>query len=237
MAAQPSVCFVVPCYNEEDNVAATVESVRGAMRRDDNYEIILVDDCSTDRTLERMQALSAADARIRVLHNPVNLGFGGAYKRGMAAARAKYVMMLPGDDGFPAESIAEVICHAGEADIIIPIVTNTGVRSWHRALASRAFTTLLNWMFWLNVGYYNGAVLQRTALLHRIEIKTNSFAYQAEALVKLIARGATYTHCRVAIQERAAGRSSALSLKNQLAVWKTILHLLATVGFFRLWAH
>jgi hypothetical protein len=55
--------------------------------------------------------------------------------------------------------------------------------------------------------------------------------------VKLIARGATYTHCRVAIQERAAGRSSALSLKNQLAVWKTILHLLATVGFFRLWAH
>jgi hypothetical protein len=70
-------------------------------------------------------------------------------------------------------------------------------------------------------------------LLHAIEIRTNSFAYQAEALVKLIAQGATYTHCHVRIQDRAAGRSSALRLKNQMAVWKTILHLLAEVGLFR----
>jgi uncharacterized membrane protein YbhN (UPF0104 family) len=237
LAAQPSICFVVPCYNEEDNVAVTVGSIRGAMAGDENYEIILVDDCSTDRTLQRMHALSATDARIRVLHNPVNLGFGGAYKRGMAAARAKYVMMLPGDDGFPAASIAEVIRHAGRADIIIPIVTNAGVRRWYRVLASRGFTTLLNWLFWLDVGYYNGAVLQRTALLHGIEIKTNSFAYQAEALVKLIAKGATYTHCCVTIQERGVGRSSALSLKNQFEVWRTILHLMRTIGLFRLWAH
>lgn len=237
MITQPSVCFVVPCYNEENNVLPTVQSIRGAMVGDDNYEIILVDDCSTDKTLECMQALSADDARIRVLNNQVNLGFGGAYKRGMAAAVAKYVMMLPGDDGFPAESIAEIIRHAGEADIIIPVVTNTGVRSWHRALASRGFTTLLNWLFWLDVGYYNGAVLQRTDLLHGIEIKTDSFAYQAEGLVKLIANGATYTHCHVVIKERAAGQSSALSLKNQLAVGKTVLHLIARVGIFRLWTH
>jgi hypothetical protein len=141
-------------------------------------------------------------------------------------------MMLPGDDGFPGQSIAEIVSHAGEADIIIPIVTNPGARSWLRAFASKGFTTLLNWTFWLDVGYYNGAVLQRNELLRTIEITTNSFAYQAEALVKLIARGATYEHCFVRIQERAAGRSSALSLKNQIAVWKTILHLLAVVGMF-----
>jgi hypothetical protein len=142
-------------------------------------------------------------------------------------------MMLPGDDGFPAQSIAEIISHAGEADIIIPIVTNPGARSWFRAFASKGFTTLLNWLFWLKVGYYNGAVLQRNDLLRSIEIKTDSFAYQAEALVKLIARGATYKHCFVRIQERAAGRSSALRLNNQVAVAKTILHLLGQVGLFR----
>jgi hypothetical protein len=141
-------------------------------------------------------------------------------------------MMLPGDDGFPGQSIAEIISHAGDADIIIPIVTNRRARHWLRAFASKGFTTLLNWAFWLNVGYYNGAVLQRNELLCSIEITTNSFAYQAEALVKLIARGATYKHCYVSIQERAAGRSSALSLKNQIAVWRTILHLLAVVGLF-----
>ena len=232
MADQPTFCFVIPCFNEEDNVEPTVGSVREAMDSRGDYEIVLVNDASTDRTLERMQALAAADPRIRILDNPSNLGFGGSYKRGARAASATYVMMLPGDDGFPGQSIAEIVSHAGEADIIIPIVTNPRARSRLRAFASRGFTTLLNWTFWLNVGYYNGAVLQRNDLLRGVEITTNSFAYQAEALVKLIARGATYQHCYVSIQERAAGRSSALSLKNQIAVWRTILHLIAVVGLF-----
>jgi glycosyltransferase involved in cell wall biosynthesis len=231
MASLPTFCFVIPCFNEEDNVGPTVGSIREAMGSRGDYEIVLVNDASTDHTLERMQAL-AADPRIRVFDNPYNLGFGGSYKRGARAATATYVMMLPGDDGFPGQSIAEIISHAGEADIIIPIVTNPGARSRLRAFASKGFTTLLNWAFWLNVGYYNGAVLQRNELLRTIEITTNSFAYQAEALVKLIAGGATYKHCYVSIQERAAGRSSALSLKNQIAVWRTVLHLLAVVGLF-----
>jgi glycosyltransferase involved in cell wall biosynthesis len=233
MTVQPSICFVVPCFNEEDNVGPTVESIRAAAGPERPFEIVLVDDCSTDLTLERMQALARDDRRVRLLHNPVNLSLGGAYKRGVAIAQADYVTMIPGDDGFPADSIAEIIRHAGEADIIIPVVTNSAVRTWYRAVASKGFTTLLNWLFWLNVGYYNGAVLHRTALLRTIEIKTNSFAYQAEALVKLIARGATYMHCYVSIQERAAGQSSALSMKNQVEVWKTILHLVTTVGMFR----
>jgi glycosyltransferase involved in cell wall biosynthesis len=233
MTVQPSICFVVPCFNEEDNVAPTVESIRTAAGPERTFEIVLVDDCSTDLTLERMQALAQADPRIRVLHNPVNLSLGGAYKRGVAVAEADYVTMIPGDDGFPADSIAEIIRQAGKADIIIPVVTNSAVRTWYRAVASKGFTTLLNWLFWLNVGYYNGAVLHRTALLRTIDIKTNSFAYQAEALVKLIARGATYIHCYVSIQERAAGRSSALSVRNQVEVWRTIIHLVTTVGIFR----
>jgi glycosyltransferase involved in cell wall biosynthesis len=228
----PRFCFVIPCFNEEDNVEPTVGSVRDAMGERNEYEVIFVNDASTDHTLERMHHLAAEDPRIRVLDNPFNLGFGGSYKRGAHAATATYVMMLPGDDGFPGQSIAEIISHAGDADIIIPIVTNRGARHWFRAFASNGFTALLNWMFWLDVGYYNGAVLQRNELLRTIEIRTNSFAYQAEALVKLIARGATYKHCYVSIQERAAGRSSALSLKNQIAVWGTILHLLAVVGLF-----
>jgi glycosyltransferase involved in cell wall biosynthesis len=233
MSAVPTVSFVIPCFNEEKNVSATVASVREGMRTRDDYEIILVNDASTDRSLDRMQALAVVDPRIRVLDNPFNLGFGGSYKLGARAASATYVMMLPGDDGFPGDSIAEILAHAGEADIIIPVVTNPGARSAFRAFASKGFTMLLNWMFWLDVGYYNGAVLQRNDLLRTVEISTNSFAYQAEALVKLIARGATYTHCYVRIKDRAAGRSSALRLKNQLAVWKTILHLLTEVGLFR----
>ncbi len=181
MTTLPTFCFVVPCFNEEGNVKPTVGSIRAAMGARSDYEIILVNDASTDRTLEEMRALAAEDPRIRVLNNPTNLGFGGSYKRGAGFATATYVMMLPGDDGFPGQSIAEVLGHAGEADIIIPIVTNRGARHWLRAFASKGFTALLNWTFWLNVGYYNGAVLQRNELLRSIEITTNSFAYSRAA--------------------------------------------------------
>ena len=233
MTGQDLISFVVPCFNEEGNVAPTVESIRQVMSKHGDHEIILVDDCSRDRTLERMHALAEADSRIHVVHNPVNLGLGGSYKRGVAAAQGTHVIMVPGDDGFPADSIDEILRHACQADIVIPVVTNPGARTWFRAFASRCFTTLLNGVFWLDVGYYNGAVLHRTDLLRGIEIRTDGFAYQAEALMKLIARGATYTQCAVQIQDRAAGRSSALSLKNQITVWKTIAHLLAEVGVFR----
>jgi dolichol-phosphate mannosyltransferase len=233
VTARETISFVVPCFNEEDNVVATVEAIREAVPKQNDYEVILVDDCSRDRTLERMQALADIEPRLRVVHNPVNLGLGGSYKRGVAMAQGQYVIMIPGDNGFPTESIGEILRHAGQADIVIPVVTNPGARTRFRAFASRCFTLLLNWVFWLDIGYYNGAVLHRTGLLRAIEIKTNGFAYQAEALVKLIARGASYTQCHVPIQERATGRSSALSRRNQIAVWKTIFHLLGSVGVFR----
>jgi glycosyltransferase involved in cell wall biosynthesis len=61
MATVPTFCFVIPCFNEEDNVGSTVASVREGMGGRDDYEIILVNDASTDRTLERMQALASTD--------------------------------------------------------------------------------------------------------------------------------------------------------------------------------
>ena len=233
MTERPWISFVVPCFNEEENVAATVTSARSAMPPDRDYEIILVDDCSTDHTLERMRVLASTDPCIKVVHNPVNLSLGGSYKVGVAFARGQYVIMIPGDDGFPTQAIREIFRHAGQADMVIPFAANPGVRSWFRALASKVFVALLNCIFWLDVKYYNGAVLHRTDVLRSIEIRTNGFAYQAEALVKLIAGGASYLHCRVEIRERAAGRSSALSRKNLITVWKTIVNLLVDVGLFR----
>jgi glycosyltransferase involved in cell wall biosynthesis len=194
------------------------------------YEVILVDDCSRDATLERMHELAKGDGRIRVLHNEVNRGLGGAYKRGMGAARLEHVILVPGDNGFPAASLAAILDRAGSADIVIPYVVNQGARTRFRQIASSGFTTILNLLFGLSVRYYNGAVLHRTRLVQAIDIGTDGFAYQAEALVKLIAGGATYAHCPVTIQERVEGRSSALRLKTQLEVGRTILRLARTVG-------
>ncbi len=218
--------FIVPALNEGKAVSRTVRSIKTAgesLLQD--FEIVLVDDGSTDDTGAIMERLAAEDSRVRVLHNWPNLGLGGAYLRGVEGARHEYVMLVPGDDCFPPESLTPIIEKMGSAEIVIPYVLNTEVRPWSRRLLSAAFTKGLNFLFGIDVPYYNGLVLHRRDLIKSANISTHSFAYQAEALIKLLSRGHSFTSVGVLLHERSSGGSKALRLKNVRQIVSTILRL------------
>jgi dolichol-phosphate mannosyltransferase len=221
-----AVSFVVPALNEEHNIADTVGEVRRGARNLDDFEVVLVDDGSRDRTGAIMDVLAAADPRVRVMHNPANRGLGGAYKVGVANVRLPYVIMIPGDNCHPAECIEIILEKIGRADIVIPYVDNTNVRTLTRRLISNAFTQLLNTLFRQNVPYYNGVVLHRTDLIRSIEIETDGFAYQAEALIKLLRRGATSVSVPIRLSEHGDRRTRAFRIANVITVGKTIWRLL-----------
>jgi cellulose synthase/poly-beta-1,6-N-acetylglucosamine synthase-like glycosyltransferase len=74
-----SITVFFPLYNEEDNIHAAVGSAAEILETlTDDYEILLINDASTDRTGALADALSTADPRIRVVHHPRNLRLGGA---------------------------------------------------------------------------------------------------------------------------------------------------------------
>jgi len=224
---RPQVTFVVPCYNEAKNVCATLQEIELAFRESglSSYEIVVVDDCSTDNTNEIVAARAKHDSCVRLITNRKNLGFGGAYKTGIARARGTYVIMVPGDNAHPHEGITPILQQAGTADIIVPYVKNPAARSWFRRVGSLGFTALVNTLFGLDVPYFNGLVLHKTDLLRTIDIQTDGFAYQAEALVKLLCKGYSFRKVPVEIAERQEGRSSALSPRNMLHVAKAIFEL------------
>jgi len=213
---QPTVSFVVPCYNEQANIAAAVTEIEAAAHEAllPSFEIVVVDDCSVDRSRELVTQLAAEKSHLRLVANPQNLGFGGAYKTGVRNARGNYVIMIPGDNSHPSSGITPILRRVGEADIVIPYASNPEARSVARQVLSSAFTRLVNLLFGLKIAYFNGCVLHKTDHLKQIEIRTNGFAYQAEALVKLIRAGANYTEIPVAISERSNGKTSAFKLKN-----------------------
>src|SRR6516164_6071404 len=93
-----SVSFVVPALNEEKVVEQTIRDIHSHVNRlVQTNEIILIDDGSTDRTGQIMDALARELTNIRVLHNRPNIGLGASYQRGVSEARYDYVMMLCGD--------------------------------------------------------------------------------------------------------------------------------------------
>ncbi len=235
LSEKPKVSFIVTALNEEVRLEATIneiyKSVDGLV---DEFEVVMVNDGSTDKTGEIMERLAAADARLRVIHNPKNLNLGGAFKRGLQDVKLDYIMWLPGDNGAPAPTVRPVLEKVGQADIVVPYLADPRNRSLPRRFVSRSYTLLLNTLFGLKLRYYNGIVVHRRDLLQSIEISTNSFACFAEALIKLLRRGSSYVEVGYISTERPAeaGRSSAFRLKNVVNVVKTIWYLYATCVLF-----
>jgi glycosyltransferase involved in cell wall biosynthesis len=108
----PQVSIVLPAYNEQDAVAGVIEAVRRVMDATRwTYEILLVDDCSTDATAERARAAGA-----RVIRHPVNRGSGAARRTGILEARGEIIVMLDADGSYDPATIPQLLEHFPEYD-------------------------------------------------------------------------------------------------------------------------
>lgn len=221
-----SVTFIVFALNEESRIAATVDTLNKAVADNylSNYQIVLVNDGSIDRTGETMNMLAASDDRIVVHHNVKNLGQGGAYKAGLKLATCDYVMAIAGDNAASVNSIRSTISGVGDADVILPYPANPGSRVFIRRFGSSAFTALINFLFRLRVPYYNGAVF-RTKLVQNLPVRSNGYAFFAEMVVKTLSKGATHINVPVIYPESLTSHSSALKTKNLYYVLRDVVIL------------
>lgn len=219
--------FIVPALNEEAKIEDAVHTVLEAVgnSRVSEYEIILVNDGSTDGTGEIMEKQAHGHDRIKVLHNERNLGLGGAYKQGVRVARYEYVMIVAGDNCMPASDITLALNRLGEADIILQYLTNPKLRPLGRRIASRTFTLIVNTLFGLHIRYYNG-MIPRRKILRTITISSDSYAFLAEAVVKLVKAGYSYVQVGIPNTPVMRGRSVALQPKRLWGVFIAIVNLL-----------
>jgi len=222
--------IVVPAYNEEKNLEPTIVNLTKASHKlKGSYEIIVVDDNSTDQTESVARRLEQKYPSVRLIKNTVNLGFGGAYKRGVENARLSYVLMVPGDDAYPISSLERIFEKVGSADIVMSYTSNLQVRSFGRRLISKGFVHIMNLLFGLRLKYYNGVSVLPTTTAQNIKF-SSGFSYAAENLVRLIKlRGFTYEQVPCEITERKDGKSSALRLKNIWSVFSGVSKLLVDV--------
>jgi dolichol-phosphate mannosyltransferase len=122
MSREPRLVSVVaPMYDEEETVDVFYERVRAALDGVE-FELVLVDDASGDRTPELLDRLADADPRVRVLHLSRNFGHQAALTAGLEHARGDVVAMLDGDLQDPPELIPTMLDHwRGGSDVVFGV--------------------------------------------------------------------------------------------------------------------
>jgi len=189
----------------------------------DEYEVIIIDDGSTDETGRIAETLCDENEHIAVVHHDRPHCLGGAFRKGISLAKMKYVTAVHGKGGTAAEALEAIWSRAGQADMVIPYILNAGERSPIRRLVSNAFRTLVNALFRLHVRYYLHHVLFRTRDLAAVTIRTDSYAFQAEAIVKLLRRGRSYVEVGVCDEFGEGGPSRSYRPRNVWGVAKFLL--------------
>jgi glycosyltransferase involved in cell wall biosynthesis len=112
------VSVIMPAFNAEPFIAAALASAQAQTETD--IEILVINDCSTDRTVEIVQTLGEADSRIRLFNMPVNSGPAAARNRGFSLARGKWIALLDADDGFHPRRLEQLLALAESkgADVV-----------------------------------------------------------------------------------------------------------------------
>lgn len=228
-----SVSIIIPAFNEEGNLEGAVKDVVVAVNSANiqDYEILIFNDCSADKTGAVADELAKKNKKIRVIHNPKNMGMGYNYRKGAELAKNEYVVMVPGDNEVEGKSIGNLFSQVSEADLIISYTANPEIRPYLRQVISRTYTKLMNFLFGLNLRYYNGICLIRKDLLKQVEMTTFGFAYMAEILTKLIKAGRSFVEVPMLIRPRAYGEVSVFRLKSIIGVARAILSLFWKVQF------
>ena len=112
------VSIIMAAYNSEKTILQSVESV--IRQTYQNWELIIVDDCSTDNTFDCIQKLSKKDKRIRVIQNKMNKGVSYTRKHGLLESKGKWIAILDSDDIWVKDKLEKQILIQREknADLI-----------------------------------------------------------------------------------------------------------------------
>lgn len=143
----------LPVYNEEANIKNTYKNVKENLEKNvSEYEIILVDDGSKDKSPEICDELAKKDKHVKVIHHNPNMGYGAAVKSGLYAAQMPWISFIDSDGQFNFEEISHFIDTQKNtgADCVIGYYLDRKV-SAIRKLNSKIWQTIVNILFGLNV--------------------------------------------------------------------------------------
>ncbi|MBN2585844.1 MAG: glycosyltransferase family 2 protein [Candidatus Fermentibacteraceae bacterium] len=181
------VSFFCPAYNDEGNIRRTVESALATFRSLAlDHEIVIVEDGSPDGTAEISDGLAEEYDTVRVVHHPVNRGYGGALRSGFESARNFELVTYTDGDGQYDFSEFGLLLDSWEDGVCVVGYRLERAEGFRRDFQNRVYGLILRMLFGLSVKDVNCSMkLFQRDHLDSIDIRSDSSFLDAEILIKL----------------------------------------------------
>lgn len=186
-----SLSIFMPAYNEEGNIAATIMDATKAVKTvTNNYEIIVVNDGSRDKTEEIVTGLARLDPHIRLINHSQNKGYGAAVKTGMKACRKDWIFFTDSDGQFHYDELKKFVIATQSADLVMGY-RKKRMDPFHRVFVAQVLLKIWNFvLFGLTVRDVDCAYkLFRREVRDAVKLKTESAITVSEFIIKAKAHG------------------------------------------------
>ncbi len=199
-AKKYEVTVLLPAYNEEQAIAGTIQKIRELYP---DFEILVVDDGSTDNTLK-----VAMDAGANVWPHPYNIGNGAAVKTGLRMAQGEWIVMMDADGQHRAEDIARLLEYKDSFDMVVGARTSRSETRLHRDIANKLYNWFASYVTKFRVeDLTSGFRLVRASTVRQfIYLLPNTFSYPSTLTMGYLRSGRTVKYVPIQTKKR-KGRS------------------------------
>ncbi len=226
LTSGPSISIFFPCHNEAGNITPLVKKTLNILTKlTADFEIIIVDDGSTDGTDKIADSLAADFEPVKAIHHPTNLGYGAALQSGFKAATKELVFYTDGDGQFDINEILTLLPMARQYDIVSCYRLNRQEGAI-RKLNAWAWTKLVCCIFGLKLKDIDcGFKLFKRRIFDDITIHSTGALIDTEILARATRKGYTIAQTGVHHYPRKTGTQSGAKLSVIFRAFKELFKL------------
>jgi len=225
-ATKVSISVFFPCFNEAESIASLVEKTLGVLNEvSEDFEIIIVNDGSTDETAYIADSLAEKIEQVKVVHHEINSGYGSALQTGFRSATKELVFYTDGDEQFDISELPPLLKQIDGYDIVscYRINRNEGAV---RKLNAWCWGRLVNFVFGMHLRDIDCAFkLYKRKIFDNIEMRSTGALIDTEILARATKKGYTVTQTGVKHYPRIAGTSTGAKLSVILRAFKELFKL------------
>lgn len=215
------ITILLPAYNEAENIGETISKLKALYP---DFEILVVDDASTDQTVQNAMAAGA-----NVWPHPYNMGNGAAIKTGLRCASGDWIIMMDADGQHNPADIARLLEHKDKFDMVVGARTKQSDTTFHRDVANTLYNWLASYVTKFKIEDLTSGfrLVRKETVSDYIYLLPNTFSYPSTLTISYLRSGRSIKY--VPIQTAKRGGKSKIKLMRDGTRFFLIIAKIATL--------